>query len=267
MATPVFGCNAAAPSDADGAAMQLLRHSLLVTTLVLAVPTDSLRPSKLEPMGDVAPPSAQPATSTPHDLRPLPAAVPDRETPKSKPALTTVEREVLEWAFGRFEAAGLDLPDVTIQFTADDTECNGEQGIYRRRDGEHSVTVCVPDQQGAAIEHRRRRTLLHELAHAWDHANLTDDDRNRILPILGSVDWYATDISWEHRGVERLAETLVWGLLDQTRRPLKIDASCNETHENFRSITGKHPLGPIEDSCIPQASRNGNAGFTVSTRW
>ena len=163
--------------------------------------------------------------------------------------LTAIEMEVVEWARGQFRTAGLILPAVEIAFSADADDCVGEQGVYRRSAGAHSVTVCVPDREGAAIDHRRRRTLLHELAHAWDHAALTDVDRERLLPVLDATDWYDPGAAWDQRGVERLAETLTWGLLDQKRRPLKIESHCAETHLDFITITGSDVLGPIDQIC------------------
>jgi hypothetical protein len=170
----------------------------------------------------------------------------------------------VEWAQGQFRAAGLNLPVVEISFSTDADDCDGEQGVYRRRGGTHSVTVCVPDLQGAAIEHRRRRTLLHELAHAWDHATLTDVDRELLLPDLEATDWYDPDAAWDQRGVERLAETLTWGLLDQKRRPLKIDTDCAAIHVDFITITGSAVLGPIDRICEIDLALPGPAGGTAT---
>jgi hypothetical protein len=224
--------------------MDLLRCSVLISVLLVAIPTDSQVP--LVPAATYGVPSdvRQPTRSRLIDE----PATPVVSTPPSHP-LTPTEREAVEWARGQFRAAGLDLPAVEIAFSADAADCKGEQGIYRGRSGAHSVTICVPDLQGAGIDHRRRRTLLHELAHAWDHATLTDVDRELLLPVLEATDWYDPDAAWDQRGVERLAETLTWGLLAQKRRPLKIDTRCTAIHLDFITITGSDVLGPIDLIC------------------
>lgn len=224
--------------------MSLHRITLLAAALVLVGSTDSA------PALRTAAPAAPTGTERAEADIARPPAVAMGPVGVTVPEhASEVERDAVRWAIGQFQSAGLELPPVEISFSTDSADCSGEQGVYRRRSGEHSVVVCVPDLEGAAIDHRRKRTLLHELAHAWDHATLTGTDRVDLEQRFDANDWYALDRPWGERPVEQLAETLTGGLLDQPRRPLLIDRNCEQVHADFRVITGRSPLGPIEPHC------------------
>lgn len=165
------------------------------------------------------------------------------------PPLSPDERDTVEWAQSRFSLVGLDLPDVEITFHDDTQYCGGLAGIYRGNHHHRRIRICVPDWGTFGSALHRQRTLVHELAHAWEQANLDDHGRMQLLRILGAEDWYAPEAAWEQRGAERFAETIVWGLYDQLRRPTLIDVSCQDLHGDFRAITGKRALGPLEKVC------------------
>ena len=55
---------------------------------------------------------------------------------------------------------------------------------------------------------------------------------------------------WAERGAEQLAETLVFGLLDQHRRDVRVPVGCEELVDRFRAITGVDVLGPDLPYCI-----------------
>jgi len=162
--------------------------------------------------------------------------------------VSAAEADIIAWAAGRFELAGLTLPMVEVSFSADEADCGGHEGLYRRRDGAHFVTVCTPDDHPTADDYRRR-TLIHELAHAWDQSSLTSADRDGLLPVLDVEGWYEAD-AWGERGIERLAETFVFGLLDEPRRVLLIAADCADVYADFVGITGSAPIGPIPPICV-----------------
>ena len=168
---------------------------------------------------------------------------------EAETTLSPTEQELLEWAIQRFAAIGWTLPEVEISFSDETRRCNYHQGIMRRHHGRRHVVICVPDHGTAASKLWRQRTLIHELAHAWDFANLDDNDRSHLLGVLGTEHWLSRDQPWEERGAERFAETITWGLYDQLRRPVLIDVSCHELHVDFKSITGTAALGPIERVC------------------
>ncbi len=177
--------------------------------------------------------------------------LPSVTAPVSGP-LTPAEKDLVDWAESRFAIVGLDLPDVEVSFHDHTDPCRGHDGIYvGSRDGAR-VAVCVPDRGTYAFDLERRRTLIHELAHAWEQANLGEADRIRLLEIVDADSWYAPESDWDQRGTERFAETIVWGLYDQRRRPTLIDVPCKELHADFISITGSTAPGPIEPICDPK---------------
>jgi hypothetical protein len=195
------------------------------------------------------------------------AAISHRDTPEppwsADPSLSTSELETLRWVAGRFSLVDLEVPDVEIAFHPSSEDCGWNDGRYRSDGHTRLVDICVPDHGTFASDLHRRRTLVHELAHAWDDVNLTDDDRSSLLSVVGGDAWYDTDVDWGARGAERFAETIVWGLYDQRRRPTKVDVPCADLHRAFVEITGHEPPGPLEPIC--DLSRTGRS-LTPPTR-
>ena len=183
--------------------------------------------------------AVEPATASP--------TLPTDEPPVSV-ELTPDEANLVRWATDRFALVGLDLPAVEMSFHGEREPCEGNQGIYQD-DGRARVLVCIPDYGTFASNLLRQRTLVHELAHAWEQANLDDAERQALLEILDADDWYGPEATWEERGAERFAETIVWGLYDQVRRPTLIDTACAEVHADFREITGHLAPGPTNGGC------------------
>lgn len=169
-------------------------------------------------------------------------------------ALTPKERSLLQWASDRFALVGLELPDVDVSFHDDARPCNGHEGIFHGDGVRPRLQVCVPDRGTSASDLWRQRTLIHELAHAWEHVNLDDADRSELLEVLDADRWFSNDLTWDERGGERFAETIVWGLYDQLRRPVLIDGSCQELHADFQYITGHTAPGPLAEVCTPRSS-------------
>ena len=164
--------------------------------------------------------------------------------------LTEAEQALVEWATDRFAQAGLELPEMTVRFDPSRELCKGAEGMYQHGpDDQRVVTVCTRDSDSFAAQLLRRRTLLHEFGHAWDFANLSDDDRQELGRILGTDDWNDRGDEWADRGVERFAETFVFALLDQPARELKIRLECSTLLDAFTTATGAQPLGPGLPSC------------------
>lgn len=190
---------------------------------------------------------------------------PPGDAPAAGP-LSPSERQLTTWAEGRFAAVGLDLPPVDVSFHEDSGPCGGHEGIYRHVGGRHLVLVCITDRGSAASDLLRRRTLLHELAHAWERANLDDPGREALLVLLEADEWLPAGAPWEERGAERFAETIVWGLYDQPRRPVLIDVACSTLATRFEAITGHHPLGTVEGHCVSDGTaERPPAGSAVAT--
>ena len=118
-------------------------------------------------------------------------------------AETTEERERVEWALGRFELAGLDLPALTIYAYKDRSHCGGLNGFFSKDEaGRREVHTCGVDF-----------TLLHELAHAWADQDLDDRARAEFLQVAHATDWHNDD--WHLSGSEHAANVIAWGLMDQ----------------------------------------------------
>ena len=183
----------------------------------------------------------------PLDSTPEPPANADT-TPVSYSA---PEQDAIDWAVSRFEMIGLELPEAEINFYPTAESCHHSDGLYEQIDGRHVLSICVRDGNSHHQTMFRRRTIAHELAHAWEHENLDEQDREELMALLDTEVWYSADVAWKDRGGERLAETIVWGLFDQRNRPVLIDQPCHELHRDFIAITGQNALGPIENYCSP----------------
>ena len=174
-----------------------------------------------DPSPESVPPSA-PAATEPLLLTPEPH-VPEADelvvrggTPKQRAAALK--------AVGLFETAGLDLPGVTIQIHATSDGCDGYDGAFRA--AEWRLDVC----NGHWL------IVLHELAHAWEHARLTDEIRDEFMELRGLTSWNDGSTPWRERGIEDLAEVIVWGLRELAAdRPVTSD---EERQQAFRLLTG-----------------------------
>jgi hypothetical protein len=212
--------------------MQIAR-TLILTVVASVVLWSGV--SRLPVSGASAPPDLPPPTTT------LPAHEPI--------ALTPAERELVKWVTSRFALVDLHLPEVDVTFHDDSSACEFHDGIYYSDGAHHRVLVCIPDRGTFASNLERQRTLTHEFAHVWEQANLDDIDRQSLLSVVDAQDWYASESAWGERGAERFAETIVWGLYDQLRRPTLIEAPCAELHADFHSITGYTAPSPVAAGC------------------
>jgi hypothetical protein len=146
--------------------------------------------------------------------------------------------ELVEWAVGRYRAAGLELPTIDLRFHEDDAECHGNVGWT---DG-FDVELCIR----LAMEAGPQRIVLHELAHAWCNANLTEGERETFDRLRTASTWNDESRAWKDRGTEQAAEIIAWGLGDGTMLPLiSGDVSPDGLAVAFHSLTGRAPLhGP-----------------------
>ncbi|NNC43727.1 MAG: hypothetical protein HKO03_10880 [Acidimicrobiia bacterium] len=106
-------------------------------------------------------------------------------------------------ALALFDEAGLNLPPLEIEFSTDTTACKGHAGLFRGSDvGRSRVIIC----------HRMSLFLLHELAHAWAHLNLTDENRVAYSEHWGLDNWNDHSQEWKERGTEKAANTIAYTL-------------------------------------------------------
>jgi hypothetical protein len=148
---------------------------------------------------------------------------------------TPAQREMARWAVGRFTADGMDLPSLDVRFHRAPTGCGGRLGSYR--DGE--ADIC-----GTHVNSMSRRTLLHEMAHAWVDANVSSDLEARFLRLRQLETWNDHAVDWEERGTEHAAEIISWALDGQgtgTERP-SIPRNDPEELATAYSLLIGHPL-------------------------
>jgi hypothetical protein len=162
--------------------------------------------------------------------------------PPSK--LTAEQRALVAWGESRFAAAGLDLPEVEYRFHEDLEECGWHGGKYKP--SARLVVICNGDP----------KTLIHELAHAWETTVLTDEVRAEFMELRGLSVWHDRSVPWSERGVEQVAEVITWGVEEGSRlvrwtepdgsivfKLLSIpDASVEELFDAYELLTGQVPV-------------------------
>jgi hypothetical protein len=146
---------------------------------------------------------------------------------------TAAQQEMALWAVSRFEAVRLTLPSLEVRFHGDRDACGGRLGLY------------VDGVVHECREHTNlwaSRELLHEMAHAWLDANLTEADRDRFLRLRGLATWNSRDAAWDERGYEHGAEIIAWAIGDQADgiyTPSIPDNGPGELAEAFRVLTSR----------------------------
>lgn len=130
-------------------------------------------------------------------------------TPHSFTFRTESDAALTDWALARFERAGLELPPLAIAFHDVKQHCAGHLGFYRSGPPAH-IDVCGFNWNRFLAA--PKKTILHELSHAWTHHNLTEDDRLRFLRFRGLDTWADQKTPWEQQGSEHAAEIIAWAL-------------------------------------------------------
>jgi hypothetical protein len=141
---------------------------------------------------------------------------------------TAEQREIAAWALQRFADAGLGVPVVDVHLHQDLAECKGNRGIYNS--GLQRIDVCVNE----------RNVVLHEIAHAWNHENLSAAQRFEYVKVGGFGSWDDTDTPWSERGSEDAADTIAWALLDEPITMSSPDGPIAQRDTAYLLLTGSH---------------------------
>ena len=162
--------------------------------------------------------------------------------------LTRAQQDLVEFGLSRFADHGLALPPIHVEFYPTVADCEGHEGFYANQS--RTLRMCTLD----------KKTMLHELGHAWAHLNLSDAERAAFTTHRGLAAWNDQGDSWNHRGTEHAAEIIAWALTDEphaTRftfvsndgtpqsifRLLTIENSSVEAlHDGFVELTGMEPI-------------------------
>ena len=143
--------------------------------------------------------------------------------------------DLVRWAISRFVVAELDPPAVNVAFHDEIGACAGHPGLYRDQPSPR-IDICG----FANISTASKRTTLHELAHAWAHENLTDNDIDKFLRMRRLDTWAGPHAPWELRGSEHAAEIISWALFDRELELVTIpNADMEATEASYRLLTGK----------------------------
>lgn len=144
-------------------------------------------------------------------------------------------------ALGMFEDAGLELPPLVIEFDKTGEACQGNAGMYWAADRFDSIEIDT-----VSVCHQLFTIMVHELAHAWDHHNLTDTDRQAILDHWGLERWRDHGDAWHERGTEMAAQTIAYSLtLDEpTDNPDILEFVCS-----YQVVTGDPLPDPDLATC------------------
>jgi hypothetical protein len=144
------------------------------------------------------------------------------------PAQQVMARRAVE----RFTVEGMDLPSLEVRFHRTPAGCGDRMGSYR--DGE--ADIC-----GTHVNSMSRRTLLHEMAHAWVDAHVSADLEARFLRLRQLETWNDHAVDWEERGTEHAAEIISWALDGQgtgTERPSIPRNDPEELAAGYELLTG-----------------------------
>jgi hypothetical protein len=162
---------------------------------------------------------------------------------------SAAERRLVAWAVGRYAKAGLMLPSLDIEFRPLQA-CGVAWAFFDR--AHDRIVDCTASSNAAWVPSAEvKEVLLHELAHAWDWANLLEPTRRRFMAMQGLTTWRGRIEEWRQLGCEQAAEIVAWGLMDEqlgslTDRLTSIFAMrAEDLPVAFRLLTGRAPLhGP-----------------------
>lgn len=146
---------------------------------------------------------------------------------------------IVDWAVERYGLAGLALPDSEIHFhpfEPSKQDCSGYGGYYTARDGNLRIDMCAVGVPS------RRRILLHELAHAWAHEHLSDDQRQAFVADRGLAAWNDRGADWDERATEHAAEIITWGLDSRCKPHEMIENDAASLEAAFVLLTGVSPV-------------------------
>lgn len=150
---------------------------------------------------------------------------------------TELEAAVVEWALGRYEAAGLDLPAMTVEFAGDD-DCDGNTAVAIHGGELPQLRICAGDAAEVVLQ----RTLLHEMAHIWAAHTLDETTKASFLSVRGLDAWSGPGVAWQDSGSEQAAEVVTWALMDRELVMLLLpDHDPAGLLAGYRVLTGAAP--------------------------
>lgn len=149
---------------------------------------------------------------------------------------TTDQHDRLAEAITRFTGIGLALPDLEVRFSSDPGECNGHDGLFESAFSPWRISICSPLDF----------VYEHELAHAWEHANVHDATREAFMSARGVGVWNGSSVTWTERGIEQAAFIIQQNLLPGTLGT--VSSEWQNRVDAFEVLTGiPSPRAPMAD--------------------
>jgi hypothetical protein len=176
------------------------------------------------------------------------AAVDAASPPIAAPQVAVIgaaphQRDLVDWALGRFASAELPLPDVTIEFHPTVAGCRGYVGYFDQ--ASHKLDMCDGGDQRITPAN----TILHELAHAWSFEYMAASARDEFVAHRDLASWDEADIWW-HMGQEQAAEIIAWGLMEESFRSIYARwERCVDLAAAFELLTTQAPLHNDAEYC------------------
>lgn len=133
----------------------------------------------------------------------------------------------LELAVARFRDAGLALPDLHVHVPPAEV-CGDHLGHFAGGPTAWSITIC--GELDFLFEH--------ELAHAWEAANVDDATRRAFMAARGFEVWDAPDVPWRERGREGVAFIVQQGLSGPPL-PAALSPELRSRVAAFELLTGR----------------------------
>jgi hypothetical protein len=176
-----------------------------------------------------------PGLSTAAETSPSPAPSSDLPgAPASAESVITIVNASAEQAgrvrraIGLYGQIGLELPDLQVVFSSHDADCGGATGLFTTDTAPWRITLCSLEV-GNVVEH--------ELAHAWERANVSEPTRDEFMEKNGYTVWRSHDVPWNERAVEGVAVVIQQGI---SGLPLPPALGSEATHrlQSFELLTG-----------------------------
>jgi len=138
--------------------------------------------------------------------------------------------QMVRWAVGRFETAGLEAPPMEIRFHGDAAGCGGHLGYARSG----RVDVCT-----TLVNVMARRNLLHEMSHVWLDENVDSSVKEAFLAMRDLTSWNDSNDPWGRRGYEQAAEIIAWCLGERILTPSIPDNDPEQMAVGYELLTGR----------------------------
>ncbi len=149
------------------------------------------------------------------------------------------DRAAVRWAVGRYAAAGLRLPRASIRFGPAAGERGSELGTALATRAGVAITI---SSRARSCQLLLRRTVIHELAHAWLFDHVGKLREAAFDAVRGLRAWDSTRLPWDRRGVEQAAEVMTWGVM---RPPSFVLMLTNDDRDAlvaaYRTLVGAVP--------------------------